>query len=157
MDPYNILNATYDCIISHTVPSLLHPNIDSPTGEENAGREEHLKGIYYNGTLLSYEDLNKNANLMARSLHSKFRETLSLRASRSGSEGGDSLDSFVEFDEEESFMEQTEKRYIIAVDIEHGHTLVTALLAILKLGAAYMPIDSTSAINRVSNNLHRCC
>ncbi len=42
----------------------------------------------------------------------------------------------------------------IAVDIEPSVDLVVALLAVLKLGAAYVPVDSVSAINRVKYVLH---
>ena len=98
---------------------------------------------------LSYSDLNTQANILARSLRAKLRDISFLRSSRSTSEGESSLDSYVELEEKIYEVEETKKRYVVAVDMEPGHTLIVSILAVMKLGAAYMPLDATSAINRV--------
>ena len=42
-----------------------------------------------------------------------------------------------------------ERGAVVAVDMEPCNELIVVLLAILKIGAAYLPVDSHSAINRV--------
>ena len=44
-------------------------------------------------------------------------------------------------------------RCVIAIDIDPGFSLIIAILAVLKLGAAYLPLDSDTAINRVGTSM----
>ena len=88
----------------------------------------NINGIYYSDRFVSYLELNKKANAVARVLQHRLKKTQSL----SGKTG----------------------QSIIAIDVEPSENLILALLATLKLGAAYLPIDSRSAINRVRHILN---
>jgi len=59
--------------------------------------------------------------------------------------------------------DDVEKLWTIGVDVEPGHRLLVVILAIIKLGLAYVPVDSLSAANRVKyilqvlTGLHGLC
>jgi len=48
------------------------------------------------------------------------------------------------------------KLWTVVVDVQPGRRLLAALLAIAKLGLAYVPVDSQSATNRVKYILQVC-
>ena len=83
-------------------------------------------GIYFQEQFLSYRDLNTISNRVARGLYN----TIWKRSKFSGHS-------------------PKKNEVIIAVDMEPCIELIIAIVAILKLGATYLPMDSHSAINRV--------
>lgn len=50
-----------------------------------------------------------------------------------------------------------EQLMTVAVDVQHSRHLLVMLLAIIKLGLAYVPVDSHSAANRVKYILQVTC
>ena len=103
-------------------PLLLHRFFEKTVIENTKSKEA---GLYFQNSFISYCDLNRQGNFAARELKRLIDEKNSM------------------------ILGSADKKITIAVDIEPGHSLLTALLAILKIGAAYVPVDSVSAINRV--------
>jgi len=55
-----------------------------------------------------------------------------------------------------SSLDDVGKLWTVVVDVQPGRRLLAALLAIAKLGLAYIPVDSQSAANRVKYILQVC-
>ena len=86
---------------------------------------------------MSYEVLNSKSNMAARALAGELgsmSNTSDPHGITTIANGGNSVR--------------------IAVEIDPGSNLIIALLGILKLGAAYLPVDSHSAVNRVKHILN---
>ena len=109
-------------------PINLHRLFEKAVRENNKSKET---GLYFQNAFLSYHDLNREANFAARELKRLIDEKNSM------------------------ILDSVDKKITIAVDIEPSHGLLIALLAILKIGAAYVPVDSVSAINRVKYVLNQ--
>jgi len=86
-------------------------------------------GVHDNAGFTSYLSLDQLSNAAAR----RLLELLRLRRSR-----------------------DLEKFRRIVIDVEPGRRLVVILLAVIKLGLAYVPVDSRSAANRVKYILQVC-
>ena len=87
--------------------------------------------VRYKEEIITYEDLERRATLLAGKLSYLLNKKGLLR-------------------------KDTRESFVIAVDIAPSHEQVIALLAVIKIGAAYVPIDSGSAINRVRYILNEC-
>ena len=97
---------------------------------ENAVKNDKraaVNGLFFQDEFTSYNEVNRRANGAARSLLRLLR----LRH------------------QQVDFRSALGHNIAVAVDIEPCTNLVVALLSVLKVGAAYVPIDSRSAINRV--------
>jgi len=90
---------------------------------ERASRHRDV-GVRDNSGFTSYSSLDRLSNGAAR----RLLESLKVRRRLPSAE---------------------DKLWTVAVDVEPDRSLLVALLAIVKLGLAYVPVDSQSATNRV--------
>lgn len=97
----------------------LHRIFEEATKDDPRGA---VNGLFYHDNFTSYNEVNRRANAAARVLMKLLPENEVLTG----------------------FCQTT-----IAIDIEPCADLIVAIMATLKLGAAYVPVDSQSAINRV--------
>jgi len=96
--------------------------------EENAKLCPVERGIgvmVNDGDVVTYAELNARSNRVARLLY----DVITAKQLHRSSAGG--------------------KASVIVVDIAPSTQLLVALLATIKLGLAYVPVDGSSAINRV--------
>ena len=110
---------------THLLPSEVHLHQIFEGAISSFGERAAVTGLFFLDEFWSYNEVNRRANRAARGL----LERLSNRYKN---------------DDDLPLNDLT-----IAVDIEPCADLLVALLAVLKLGAAYVPVDSRSAINRV--------
>ncbi len=95
-------------------------------------QESKRRGIYFQRLFLSYADFNAKANYITKRLKGILDERNTVVIGNKNCSATSQI-----------------KDCRIAVDIEPSHTLLIAILAILKLDGAYVPTDASSAINRV--------
>ncbi|CAH1790150.1 unnamed protein product, partial [Owenia fusiformis] len=86
--------------------------------------EAFSKGIWFNDQFMNYYDIEALSQKAAN--HLQHQLELLHKAPRNG-------------------------EIIIAIDIEPCHELIIAILAIFKIGAAYLPLDSRSPPNRIKH------
>lgn len=97
--------------------------------EENllSSRCGHKKALIYKDRIQTYDELNANANRMAALLIDQIRKC-KLQSNQDGD-------------------------WIVAVCMPPSDDLIVTLLAILKMGAAYLPVDVTFPQNRIDHIL----
>lgn len=85
--------------------------------EAQVKRTPDKPAIVFDGVVLTYKQLNRNANILAHFLRSQYN---------------------VAPDD------------LIGVKLDHSHRLIISMLAVLKSGAAYMPIDTDQPEERIN-------
>jgi non-ribosomal peptide synthetase component F len=108
--------------------------------ERNSASNGDVKTVDVNGVVevIAYTSLNQLSNVIARRLATHCQLAC------------DSVQLREQSNLEESPGSSTMKMTCVAIDVEPSTQLIASLLAILKLGLAYVPIDSKStAVNRI--------
>ncbi len=109
---------------------LLHKYFEDLVSENR--HESKRRGIHFQAAFLSYYDFNAKANYVTKQLrHILDQRNTIMMENKNCSTPSEIRDCR------------------IVVDIEPSHTLLIAILAIIKLDGAYVPTDAASAINRV--------
>ncbi len=94
--------------------------------------QAHVRCAFWESQHVSYAEINHSANQLARVISQQLGRRL--------------------LDHPQGGM----RCHVIALDIQPCVDLLVALLAAVKLGAAYLPVDSRSAINRVRYIMNEC-
>ena len=117
--------------VSLSDPIHIHLYFEQILQQQQQQSWDDAPGLMFGSQTMSYGSLNQQANAAARVLASMLLEHY-------------------------TFPSRPLSHPVIAIDIKPSFELFVALLAVLKLGAGYVPIDSCSAINRVKYTLNEC-
>jgi len=97
--------------------------------EEQAAKTPDNRAVVFEGSTLTYRELNERANQLAHTIRREYRELC-----------GEDLKS----------------DSLIGLYIERGMDMITAILGILKSGAAYVPFDLADPEDRLKFKVNDC-